>query len=136
MSALAPNAATARLLKRIEWTNILLVAALIVLVASLHGTDRFFYGVIAGGLLGMLNWRSVCWLAGRIMNASQRSSRFYVAVAGSKMVLLMTTIYCVAAYLPVTPLGLLVGLSTLVVAIFGQTLWRQLEPQNCEGSFG
>jgi hypothetical protein len=136
MSQFALNAQSVLLMKRIEVTNLAIacVVALAVLVGS--GFGGFFYGVLTGGVIGAANWRAIVWLAGKISNAGKKSVKVYAALAGAKMTILCSVIWAAASLLPVTPLGLLLGLSSLVAAIFASTLFGQLQPADCEGSIG
>ena len=136
MSQYSLNAATVALMRRIEIANgvIALLVATGVLVAS--GVGPFFYGVLTGALIGAANWRAIVFLVGKIANAEKRSSRIYALLAGAKMAILCTVIWAAASLLPVTPLGLLLGLSSLVAAIFASTLFGQLQPTDCEGTVG
>ena len=136
MSQFALNAQSVLLMRRIEFVNlsIALMVALIALVAS--GFGDFFYGVLTGGVIGAANWRAIVWLVGKIMNAGRKSVKVYAILAGAKMTILCSVIWAAASLLPVTPLGLLLGLSSLVAAIFASTLFGQPQPADCEGTIG
>jgi hypothetical protein len=127
---------TKRLLRQVEMTNAALVGLTLIGIGLAAGLSPLFYGALVGGLIGLANWRAIAWLATRLANAPKRSMGFYALLAVVKMTVLFGIITVVAYALPVSHLGLLLGLSSLVVAIFLCTLLRQIEPTEAEGSAG
>lgn len=125
---------TKRLLRQVEMTNAVLVGLTLVGIGLAAGLSALFYGALVGGLISLANWRAIAWLATRLANAPKRSMGFYALLAVVKMTLLFGVITVVTYTLPVSHLGLLLGLSTLVVAIFLCTLLRQIEPTEAAGS--
>ena len=107
-----------------------------VAVGIAAGLGPLLYGVVTGGVIAAANWRAIQFLVGKIINAGKKSVRIYAALAGAKMTILCSIIWAAASFLPVTPLGLLLGLSSLVAAIFASTLFGQPQTADCEGSIG
>jgi hypothetical protein len=132
VSAVGNSATVRRFLAGVERTNLALVLLALVATHLVAGFGQVFSGVLAGGLLGLVNWRVVVWLAGRFMGAAKRSHGFYAVVAGAKLVLLMPIIWLMLTYLPIDALGFLLGISSLMVAIFLYSFWSTLAPVKSE----
>jgi hypothetical protein len=109
--------ASLRFLRGVERTNLLLALVTALVVFGLAGPGPLLWGALAGGLLGALNFRSMIWLGGRILGARHRGRSLYMLLFASKLGVLGLVVWATLHFLPVTPFGLLVGLSTLVPAV-------------------
>ena len=136
MSQYTLNADTVAFMKRIEVANVVIALLVSVVILALSGIGPFFYGVVTGGVIGAANWRAIVFLVGKLMNAGKKSAKAYAVLAGAKMAILCSVIWAAASLLPVTPLGLLLGLSSLVAAIFASSMFGQPQTADCEGTIG
>ncbi len=124
---------TQRFLTRIERANLVLGALTIIVAMAVTGWTPMSAGILTGVLVAAGNWRAIVWLGGKLVSGPKRSRRHYAVLAGCKFTLLLAVIWIVLAVLPVSLLGFLLGVSTLLPAIFGCSL---LTPSPLAGSEG
>jgi hypothetical protein len=117
-----PKSDTKGFMVRVERTIWILSLVALAVTGALAGFGEHFNGVLAGGVIIALNWRAVMWLALHLMGQGKRSKSFYAALAGAKFALLLGVISLVLAVFPVSRLGFLVGVSTLLPATIGNGL--------------
>lgn len=95
------------------------VAGLAVLVGLVVAQRPVWAGLLAGGLIGGLNFRALGWLAVRLLSGRTRSQHAAIGLLLLKFTALAAAIGAVVIYLRPAPLALLVGVSfapaTLVV---------------------
>ncbi|MGM0576547.1 MAG: ATP synthase subunit I [Myxococcota bacterium] len=94
----------------------------------LAGPGELLWGVLAGGALGLLNFAALVWLGRRILRAETRSRTFYGVLFFVKLTLLVAAVFLLLRYLPLAPLGFLIGISLLVPAVILMILWTSLAP--------
>ena len=128
-----PSADTKRFLLRVEMTNLLLGVVVIVVALAWAGWNAMSAGVVTGAVVAAVNWRAVVWLAAKLMAGGTRPQKVYAMIAGSKLVLLSLTVWLALALLPISPFGFLLGVSTLIPAIFGCSLMMQTSIAGSEG---
>ena len=128
-----PSAETKQFLTRVEMTNLLLGIVVVVVAMAWVGWNRMSAGVLAGSLVAIVNWHAVVWLAGKLISGGTRPQKAYAMIAGSKFVLLSLMVWLVLALLPISPFGFLLGVSTLLPAIFGCSLMMQTSIAGSEG---
>lgn len=128
----AVRTAMKQFLLPIERVNVALAALAVALTHLIAGPGTILYGVLAGALVNVANWRAIVWLAGRVVAGGRSARGFFTIIAGLKLVVLMTIVGLVLLYLPVHPVGFLIGLSTMLPAIVGVMLHRSLNPETNE----
>lgn len=98
------------------------VAALVAL--AMWGADMAL-GVLAGGVVGALNFRALRLLGSRlIFRAESPSAQGLVAMAtGLKFLLLLVLVSCLVVWVKIDPIAFAVGISAMVVAIPVGALW-------------
>ena len=128
-----PSADTLRFLARIERLNLVLGAIAVIIAIAALGWTEMSAGVLTGVLIAAANFRAIVWLAGKIVSGPKRSQRTYAVLAGCKFALLLGVVWAVLALLPVSPFGFVIGVSTLLPAIFGGSLFTQSPLAGSEG---
>ena len=128
MSAATPQSPRRRIVGAIERANVVLALAALALTHLLAGVGPLLYGAVFGAVVGILNFRLLVWLGERLLRAPQRSKGFYSALFAIKIVAVLTVVGLVLRYTGVEPLGFLIGISTLLPAIFGVGLFASLAP--------
>ncbi len=130
MSALADKRASdaIRFLHQLELANVIIVMVAVAVTHLAVGAGMVLSGVLAGGLIGVLNLRAMIWLGGKVLRGPKRSRAFYGVLFASKLVVLMTVIWLALSYLPIAPLGFLIGFSGLLPAVLAMTVKKSLEP--------
>lgn len=105
--------------RRIERTSLVLLG--VALLASLFTWQpRFVLGVALGGGLATLNFWALRRLIGALLVEGQTRRRQGVMglLLALKFGILGASLFLIIRFVPVHPIGLLVGVSTLVLAIF------------------
>lgn len=108
-----------------------LVVLTLVAGATTHllaGAGGLLWGVLLGGGLGIANFAALCWLGRRILRAESRSRGFYGVLFFFKLTLLVVVAFAMLRYLPMDPLGFLIGISLLIPAVLLMVLWNSLAP--------
>ena len=128
MSQASATATLSGLVGVVERLNLVLS---IIAVAAVHlaaGAGELWYGVIVGGVLGILNLRAMVWLGTRTLRSQQRSRRTYALLFGTKLAILLALIWLLLSTLPIAPVGFVIGLATLMPAVLLATLWVATQP--------
>lgn len=121
--------------QRVERIALLLTGVATLVTVVVTWDLGWILGVALGGLLGVGNFYALRRLVGgMVASAAQTRSRRQTAAAvllTLKFGLLAAAIYLVIRFVPIEPLGLLCGISVVVVAIFVEgfrTVLRGAEP--------
>jgi hypothetical protein len=107
--------------KRIEVLNVCLVAA--ASLASLWISKELALGVVAGGVLMAANFRVIAGVIGTVLRRGS-PSRVHVAIYWLKFVGVLVVVGLLVLFFRVDVIGLLVGLSTIVVAVTAEAMLR------------
>lgn len=100
-------------------TGLLLVVFLFsVLVAASVDAQA---GLLLGGVIGIANFVALGVLLRRLMRDG-KTKWFYAIALALKFVLLVTLVYFVVRFLPISPVWFAVGLSVSVVALLASTV--------------
>jgi hypothetical protein len=101
---------------------------LLTLIASLFASPRFSVGILAGGLLAVVNFY---WLRNTLQRAlllqASEAPRFAVLRYLIRLALLSAVIFALVAFAHVDVFGLLIGLSVLVVNIIALSIYQSLK---------
>jgi len=132
MSALAVTAPEKksegeRTILQFELINLSLAVLATVLVHVLMGPGPFLWGTLVGGVLGVLNLRSMVFVGRRILVSQNRSRVAWALVFTLKLVLLCTIVWLCLSQLPIDSIGFLVGFSTMLPSTLVLTAVRALE---------
>jgi len=111
------TAANKQFAHQVERGVVLLTIAACALTHAVAGFGPMFYGVIAGAVIALLNWRAIIFLARKTAEGERRSRLFYTLLSGAKMVVLLGTIWATLHLLPIAPIGFVIGMTNLFVAI-------------------
>lgn len=120
--------------QRIERLALLLTGAATLISLVLTWDLGWVLGVALGGLLGVGNFYALRRLVGGLLGGDGARSRKQTVMGvllTLKLGLLAAAIYLVIRFVPIEPLGLLCGISVVVVAIFFEgfrTVLRGAEP--------
>ena len=120
--------------QRIERLALLLTGAATLISLVLTWDLGWVLGVALGGLLGVGNFYALRRLVGGLIGADGARTRKQTVMGvllTLKLGLLAAAIYLVIRFVPIEPLGLLCGISVVVVAIFFEgfrTVLRGAEP--------
>lgn len=118
----------ARFIRGLEITN-LMVGVIAVTVAYLvAGPGPLHLGVVVGAAISALNLRAMVWLGGKVISAGRHSRTRYAVIFGLKLAVLVAVVWGAMSALPVEPLGLMLGFSTILPAILLMTVKKSLEP--------
>lgn len=112
--------ATSFLKMTIAMDGLLLGVALV--LAFVLSSDGSVAGLLAGGALGIANLFALGWLCLKAITAQNGRWPYLVGMA-LKFVLLITLVYLAVAFLPVSVIWFVVGLSASGVAILGATAY-------------
>ena len=129
-----PLGESKRFLRTFERLNLLLVVAAAGVAGFAMGPGAFLWGVLVGGAFTILNIRALSWLAERLIAGgpgagdAPRSRAVYVVLFLAKFTALCGAIWAALTYLPVAPLGVLTGFSSLLPAMLLATLAATLAP--------
>ena len=102
------------------WILLLILTA----TGGLFGTVRFAASVLTGGLLAMANFywlRSILQRAVQLQNGTAK--RFTMIKYVTRLAALGLIVYLLIKFAGIHLLGLLLGLSVLVLGIFAVTIW-------------
>ncbi len=75
-------------------------------------------GAVTGAGLSLANWLALRWLLGRVIASGSRSKGGLMALLVIKMLVLVTVVGLLVLRAVVSPVGLAIGLSALVVGLF------------------
>lgn len=103
-------------IRGVERGTVLLTIAGLAVVHLAYGFGPMFYGVITGCVLGLINWRVMAWLAEKTAQGSQKSRLGHGLLASVKMALLLGAIWASLSFLPISPLGFLIGISNVMLS--------------------
>lgn len=78
-------------------------------------------GLLLGGVIGIANFVALGVLLRRLMRDG-KTKWFYAIALALKFVLLVTLVYSVVRFLPISPVWFAVGLSVSVVALLASTV--------------
>ena len=101
-------------LKTIERLNLLL-AEVFALAAGLLASPRFALGVAVGGVLAAANFSALRWLWDRVLAGSRRGGVALLLMI--KMLGILVLVALALRLLPISAVGLAVGLSTFLLSI-------------------
>lgn len=86
---------------------------------------QFAIGVLAGGLLAIANFNWLCGVIKRAVLLSPETAKKFALIRYTlRISILALVIWALIVKINVDPLGLLVGLSVLIVNIFALTVYR------------
>lgn len=92
--------------------------AVLTLAGMAFGQPRFAFGILAGGLLVMANFYWLKRIMGRVLNLSPvKAGRYAQFRYILRLAILALVVYVLVARLGADVLGLLLGLSVLVIVI-------------------
>ncbi len=117
-----------RLVFQLEVTNLVLVVLAIVITHLAAGLGPMMYGVAVGGLVGVLNLRSMVWLGRRILLGKQRGRAIFAVLFALKLGVLCAVVWLTLANLPIESLGFLIGFSTLLPSALIATALKTQDP--------
>lgn len=123
-----PEPEALRHIRTLEITNAVLAVIAVVVTHLLAGDGPLLWGVVAGAAVNVLNLRSMVWLGRRVTRAGHRSKKFYAALFAAKLAAILVVCWAVLTYLPILPLGFVLGFSTLMPATLVLALKKGLEP--------
>ncbi len=113
-------------LKRVEIFGAI-VLGLVVLASALFASLDFTYGVAAGGALGLINFRVVRVLLGKVVAGGANSAWVVIPLLG-KSGLLMGLVLVLGIWLQVDVIGLALGFSSIVMGVAIMASLRLLQP--------
>ncbi|TNF32724.1 MAG: ATP synthase subunit I [Deltaproteobacteria bacterium] len=118
----------ARFIRGFEITNLTvgLIAALVTYFVA--GPGPIHLGVVVGAAISVLNLRAMVWLGGKVIAAGRHSRTRYAVIFGLKLAALVGVVWATMSLLPVEPLGMMIGFSTILPAILLMTVKKSLEP--------
>ena len=102
----------------------LLTIAAFALAHAFAGFGPMFFGIIVGAGLAVANLWIIAFLARRSMEGERRSRLFYSVASGGKMLALLAVIWTTLYFLPISPVGFVIGMTNLFVAIVVTGLLR------------
>lgn len=121
-----------RFLLGVEKANLVLIVLSLAIAHLATGFGPIWYGVLAGGLVGLANWRALVWLAGKLARGEKKTRGFYAVLLGSKIVVLLTVVWLLLTFLPVDAIGFAFGISTLMLAVLGMGFKASLSAANAD----
>lgn len=117
-----------RAMRKVELINLVLILLAAATVHVLSGPGPFLWGVLVGGLIGVLNLRTMIFLTRRIFTAESRSRALWSILFILKLGVLCAAIWLSLSALPLDAIGFLIGFAMLLPASLVFTLVRALEP--------
>lgn len=122
-----PKSEGERTVRQFELSNLALAVLAFVITHVIAGAGTFLWGVLVGGLLGVLNLRSMVFIGRRILTSRQHGRALWGVLFGFKLLVLCTIVWLCLTYLPIHSLGFLVGFSTILPATLVLAAIRALE---------
>ncbi|MEB2345263.1 MAG: hypothetical protein OZ948_11030 [Deltaproteobacteria bacterium] len=118
MTSLSPNVDSSRVLERFHLT----LAAGGIATSALLGGPAFTAAYALGAGLEVVNFRALCACTTRLLSGQLGGSRPWVALLGMRLAMLFAAMG-VALVAGAHPLGLLLGVSTVVPALLVGAWW-------------
>ncbi len=123
----------AKTLRAFEMANAIVAAVAIAATHLIAGPGPLLWGVMTGAGLAIVNIRAMIWLGGKITRAEPKSTTFYGFLFMAKMGILLATIWLCLSTLPITPIGLLLGISSVLPASLLMAVRQSLIPSSRPG---
>lgn len=108
-----------------------LILGLLILGSALFASQNFTYGVGAGGALGLINFRVVRVLLGKVVSGGANNAWIVIPLIG-KSSLLMGLVLFLGIWLQVDLIGLAVGFSSIVMGVAIMASLRLLQPSELD----
>jgi len=110
----------------VERLNVVLLGVMLLLCGLVGGLDSAV-GALLGGLLGIANLRAVRYIVSRLPQASERSKRALLLLFVAKFVGFVTAVGLVMFLFKPEPVPLMLGVSTVLVALVVQSVRFHLD---------
>lgn len=123
-----PKSEVVRWLHGFELANVMIGVIAVAVVFMVDGSGPLHLGVLVGATLGALNLRAMIWLGGKVLHAPKHTRTRYAVIFGLKLAVLIGAVWLAMNSLPVAPLGMMLGFSTLLPAMLLMTVKKSLEP--------
>jgi len=123
-----PKSEAARFIRGFEITNLMVGIIAVTITSLVAGPGPLQLGVLVGAVISVLNLRAMVWLGGKVIAAGRHSRTRYAVIFGLKLAVLVAAVWAAMSLLPVEPLGMMIGFSTILPAILLMTVKKSLEP--------
>lgn len=98
------------------------------------GSGAMLLGVALGGATQAANLHALAWLGRRLVQAGRRDAGPIAVLFGLKIAALIGAVLVMLTWLPLDPVGFMVGLATLMPAALSATLFSPAAPQQTQNA--
>lgn len=124
----AKRSEAARFIRGFEITNLMVGIIAVTVSYLVAGPGPIHLGVVVGAVISVFNLRAMVWLGGKVIAAGRHSRTRYAVIFGLKLAILVGVVWAAMSLLPVEPLGMMIGFSTILPAILLMSVKKSLEP--------
>ena len=133
MTVTQPKGAVAALTRTTRYT-LMLTGLAAVASHLLTGSGAMLLGVALGGGTQAANLHALAWLGRRLVQADRRDAGPIAVLFGLKIAALIGAVLVMLTWLPLDPVGFMIGLATLMPAALSATLLSPAAPQQTQNA--